>query len=218
MNKQNLLGLIVFLFTNCHSQDCPKNINQLPMYGKIEKCQEQINSDIKFINEIDKSFKSRVEAAKEHTKLAWEYFYKQDYETSMKRFNQAWLIDSTYYESYWGFANIIGIKGNPTEALTYFELAKKYNPSSANFHLSMASAQSHIYQSNKDQKLLDDIIKELKTGLALDSINGKIYEMLAISYFYKKDIVEAKKHLQKAENIQDFSVNNEFKRMLESIK
>lgn len=53
-----LYGLLISLAA-CRQNDCPDGINNLPMYGQVEKCNEQLESDKEFLKECDKQFNSR---------------------------------------------------------------------------------------------------------------------------------------------------------------
>ena len=88
-------------------QDCPQGINLLPMYGRVQKCDEQLQDDDQFIIECDKHFANRAQATRFHIDKGWSYFYQNDLDMAMKRFNQAWLLDSTDADVYWGFGNVL---------------------------------------------------------------------------------------------------------------
>jgi hypothetical protein len=62
MNPSQLSAFfIVLLLTCCTSvQDCPEKINLLPMYGKQQKCAEQLYADQSFLKEMDSIFWERV--------------------------------------------------------------------------------------------------------------------------------------------------------------
>src|SRR5659263_21881 len=75
--------------------------NNLPRYGNVKKNQKYIDIDNKFIDEVVKQFGSRKEAAKNSVGYGWDYFQRGDITNAMKRFNQAWLLDSTLIDTYW---------------------------------------------------------------------------------------------------------------------
>jgi hypothetical protein len=78
------------------------------MYGNIKKSPEKLKSDETFVAAIVEKAGSRESAFNITCKKAWEAFYENDLETAIKRFNQAWLIDSTKAEVYWGFGIYLG--------------------------------------------------------------------------------------------------------------
>lgn len=186
------------------------------MYGEVEKCKEQIESDNNFILEMDRLFPSRTDAANDRIKSAWEYFNRKDYETSMKRFNQAWLLNPNLYEIYWGFGSIIGNQGNSNAARKYFEIAKKFNPTDSNFYVASSMASARTYLKENDTKYLYDSISDLEKGLKIDAKNARLYYLLSTSNFYLNNIELAKKYLKEAENIDPNAVKKDFKEMLDS--
>jgi tetratricopeptide (TPR) repeat protein len=80
-------------------------LNLVPMYGhpNIVKTPDYVKADESFITTISKDYQSKNEASKELVYLGLNFFYKGELQTAMKRFNQAWLVDSTNAGSYFGF-------------------------------------------------------------------------------------------------------------------
>jgi tetratricopeptide (TPR) repeat protein len=127
-DKKDLFYGQFIWFTCCGQADCPKDINTLPMYGHVKKCKEQLDSDKDFLTQCDKEFKNRKEAAQFHVDKGWEYFYKNQFETAMKRFNQAWLLDSLNADIFWGYGNILGMKNRDfKQSLVFLEQSLKIN-------------------------------------------------------------------------------------------
>ena len=87
------------------------------MNGGQTNGEQLLNDDKKFISECGSQFKDSKIAAKYHVGIGWEYFYKTDYETSMKRSNQAWLSDSLHADVYRGFENLPETKYEFRESL-----------------------------------------------------------------------------------------------------
>lgn len=95
-----------------------EKINLAPMYGAgvVEKTVKQKITDSIFIDEVLKLCGTYDSACKAQNNLAWGYFYDGKIRTAMKRFNQAWLLDSTNASEYFGFSCILEvIKENPNE-------------------------------------------------------------------------------------------------------
>ena len=58
-------------------------------------------------------FKDDKTAASDYLiKLGFNYMYKRDLKTAMYRFNQAYLLDSTNSDIYWGYGAIYMTLGN----------------------------------------------------------------------------------------------------------
>ena len=82
-------------------------MNELPMYGEVEKTPAQIEADNEFIKTITKD-QTRKEASQYAAFRGWEYCNKGDLSTAMKRFNQAWLLDPENPAVFWGFGVVLG--------------------------------------------------------------------------------------------------------------
>ena len=193
--------LFLSLFSNLiFAQDCPSNINILPMYGKVQKCKEQIESDNKFIEEMDILFENRTLSAKDRINSAWSYFNNKDYSTAIKRFNQAWLLKKDMYEIYWGYANISALNDNLSEALDFFKIASEYNPENANYYYSYALANSQFYIKNKNKLYLHNAIQNLDKAIKIDNKNTHVYDLMASIYKELKDYDKMNFYLEKVKN------------------
>lgn len=187
--KYLFIPFLFLCFTFCNGQDCPENINLLPMYGKKVKCAEQLQIDKDFLQDCDKQFKSRKEASVFFSDKGWQYFYKNDFDTAMKRFNQAWLLDNQNYFAYWGFGNIMGRQQKYKESIVYFEMAKKLGPDNANFYLSSGSSYAMFYGQSKNKEDIRKSIQDFKKCISIDANKGEALAQLTAAYYYlaKKD-------------------------------
>ena len=96
-----------------------------PMFGEAEK-------DERYQKFVDNSRKAAIEqfgsidsAVMDFTKKAWLYFMQNDLETSMRRFNQAWLLNDEFPDAYFGFAGLLEMHGNSQEALRFYFLGSE---------------------------------------------------------------------------------------------
>ncbi len=154
------------------------------MYGEVKKCPEQIEIDNAFFADCDKQFENRKSAAEYYIQSAWNSFYKNDDVTSMKRFNQAWLLDKKNADVYWGFGNLLGKKGEYEKSIKFFDLSKQLNPNNAKFYVSSSTSYGQIFFKTKDQKFLDKAIEDLKKSISLDNSNAQTYANLTAAYSY----------------------------------
>lgn len=107
-------------------------INELPMYGLCEKTADQKRADEKFIKQMTQRFQNRTDAADYFARVGWNAFYKGDRSLAIKRFNQAWLLNSKNQLALWGFAAISRDRGQVKEAAHYFRLAIDNGPENSN--------------------------------------------------------------------------------------
>lgn len=91
-------------------------LNEQPAYGEIPRPPEMKAADDRFIMQMLTIYKTRETALENTLKEARKLFDSGDYSTSMKRFNQAWLIDNNSPEACHGFALILKAWGYNTEA------------------------------------------------------------------------------------------------------
>jgi tetratricopeptide (TPR) repeat protein len=95
-----------------------------------------MNSCIASLTRV-KTRNDREKAFDETIKLAWYYFYdRRDSSTAMKRFNQAWLIDSNNNEVFYGFGFLMAADGKVNEAIPLYKKALELKPTD-----SMAAAR-----------------------------------------------------------------------------
>ena len=67
----------------------------------------------------DKShIKPDIKHSAEAAKLGWNYFYKGDPDTAIKRFNQAWMLDHNNVDALWGFGVVMGSRATQEEPLS----------------------------------------------------------------------------------------------------
>jgi hypothetical protein len=89
-------------------------VNQQPMYGGpddtslltslMTKNSAEVLADMRLIDTIKAKGLTRAQGSDQAVKLGWQYFFKKDYATAMKRFNQAWMLDSDNGDAFHGFA------------------------------------------------------------------------------------------------------------------
>ena len=112
--------LSIFALVGCASGLRQRSINEIPEYGNQPKSPEMLQADQQFLNTV----KGKEQQAFDHMMaVGWSFFKRGNIGTAIKRFNQAWLIDSTRYESYWGFAAVEGRLNNFETSKHYYEKA-----------------------------------------------------------------------------------------------
>jgi tetratricopeptide (TPR) repeat protein len=96
----------------------------LPMYGHPhrEKPDHLKAADEKFITAVTAEY-TREEASDHFAAIGWDYASTGDYETAMKRFNQAWLLNPDSYKPYLGFGLLLKQQANLPEAIIHLEKA-----------------------------------------------------------------------------------------------
>lgn len=110
INRIVTLSLLFFTTASCAQESKnAEDIRMLPKYGGVQKSKEQLAADKDFLDEIlseDKYRDNKRLASDELIKIGFDYLYKGDVKTAMYRFNQAYLVDSTNTDIYWGFGGV----------------------------------------------------------------------------------------------------------------
>ncbi len=90
--------------------------NERPMYGGVKQ------DDQKFIDSVIASGYTRKSGAQEAVARGFQSFEKHDFGPAMRRFNQAWVLDPDYAETYRGFALVLIARDRkPDEAEAMFK-------------------------------------------------------------------------------------------------
>ncbi len=208
-----LLSLIVVIPSTAQ-HNCPEGINLIPKYGSKKKCAEQLQSDSDFITDCLKQFSDRKTAAHYFVRKGWEYFYKNDPETAMKRFNQAWLLDSLNAETFWGFGNLIGMKSSFEESIKLLEHSIALDPNNSSVYESLAVSLGQLFYKTKNIEYLNKMTNALKKSLSINPKNVRALGQLtaAYSYFVQKD--SAVKYLKLTDQLDPAAVDPEVRKLI----
>ncbi len=184
------------------------------MFGGLKKCDKQIKIDKDFLAYCDKYFKNRNEATRHHIDKGWEFFNNNQLDTAMMRFNQAWLLDSTNADIYWGFGNILGRQQKFQESLKYFNKSLAINSKNSKVWQCLATSYGQLFFQSKDVSLLNKAIDNFKKSVAIDPTNAEAYGQLvaSFSYFNQKD--SARKYLEITDRLDPKAINPEVRQIL----
>jgi tetratricopeptide (TPR) repeat protein len=207
--------LVSFSLAGCNNaEQCVDGINKLPMFGGVKKCRAQIEADEIFLSAY-KTPQSK-KAGLTHTLMrAWQYFYAKQLDTSMIRFNQAWLLDSLNADVYWGFGNILGTQKRFKESLPFFKKSLKIDSGNSKAWQDMSISYGNIFFENKEKVYLDSSIYATKKAIKLDQKNPQFYSQLTSDYSYFVQHDSAKKYLKITESLDPKAVNPEVKKLLD---
>jgi Tfp pilus assembly protein PilF len=136
-----------------------------PLTKELEKCNEE------FIRCATKEGASREAASQGVIKLAWQYFYKKDLKTAMRRFNQAWLLDPNNAEAFYGFGVLVSLQGKTDQAASFYKKALELNPNHpmalANLARSYKDKAYDLYRKKRLQYPDDEVKRIMGEALAL---------------------------------------------------
>lgn len=195
--------------------------NNKPRYGDVKKSQKLIDSDKEFIKTMVKEFGSIDIAAKAAIEQGWEYYNKGNLTSAMHRFNQAWLLDSTLTEVYWGFGSILTARKEYYDALKYLLIYYNTNPQDEEVIKYLAICYfNHAFslkkdgQSNNWQKELNSAKYYLNKYLSIHPDHAYAYGQLALAYYHENKLDSAKHYAIIANEIDPKTLHPGFKKEL----
>lgn len=191
------------------------------MYGGITKSKEMIKCDNRFIKETIKSKGSRKKATSHCLKLGWHYLLKNDLNTSIKRFNQAWLLTPDHYEVFWGFGIILSRQNKFDDAMKMFKKAIYINQTNARLlsDLGYTFTGKALNDSNngEKEKYFNRSIRLYEKAVKIDPNIGQIYSQWAETLFFMENYKEAWDKIQVAK-AKGASINPKMLKALEKKK
>ena len=213
---QKLLPLVLALSLIClgAKPPCPKGINLLPKYGRAKKCPEQLAADREFIAQVEQQQGSRQKGAAIFIELGWQYLAREQVNTAMNRFNQAWMLDSLNEQIEWGFGSALGMHGKNKESLPFFRIATKQNAANKNVWHDAAVSYGNVYSETKRVVYLDTAIIYLRKSIRLDNAYVPAYAELAKVYHFYPQADSAKKYLAIADKLNPVQVDWKIRAMI----
>lgn len=111
MNRIVLIAsAVLVMLVGCTAPSGGPRIDNLPMYGQpgITRPELWKKADADFIAKATAGFGGdRKVASKAWSEQADRFLAQQNLDFAMRRYNQAWLLDDTNYEVYWGFGRVM---------------------------------------------------------------------------------------------------------------
>lgn len=179
-----------------------QNINLLPKYGTVVKDQCLLDADAQFLSEVDAHYKGdRKQAAHDVAVSAWKILRQGNAAVAMRRFNQAWLIDSQNGSALWGMAIITGKAGNLEQSLKLFAEAADLVGGNVDFaadharHIGIAAAKSN------DEKLFQDAFARFAQVYERAPQHALNLQNWAITHYYLGQYAQAWEKLTLAEAV-----------------
>lgn len=222
MNRKYLLGILFyFLSISAHADDEVFPSEQ-PMYGNFKRSEIEMAVDRELVQKAIALAGSEEKALKQTIDLAWKYYKAGDFKSAIKRFNQAWLIDSSNAEVYFGFGMLLSERGDLQQAVTMYHKTLEINPS---HHLAVVNlgraytlwaSQIADFDKNKADSFFEKAEPLFRKGIELDTI----CENCGYTYFHWAEwLIIDEQYGEAAEKIKlseshGWSVPEEFKRMV----
>jgi Tfp pilus assembly protein PilF len=180
-------------------EESKTNKRLLPRYGHLPKTTGEIKSDSDYIRQTMAlpQFKTRREASNHVIGLGFQYYYRSDFKTAMYRFNQAYLLDSTNTDIFWGYGAIYMAFGRYELAKNQYDEGLAIDPTNTHLMTDLATYYMQQYyvisempknDMIKDpkaeaRKSMDSAIRYLERSYKLDPKDVNTVYKLSICYW-----------------------------------
>ena len=191
-------------------EEAKTNIRLLPKYGNLPKTADQKDADNELINTYVKQEGTRSKASVTLINLGFDYLYRGEIKTAMYRFNQAWLLDSTNVDIYWGFGAIYHSLGDYESAIEQYDKGLSIDPKNSRIITDKATVYLVDYYASNDQHKLNNAIALLEKSYTLDAKNQNTLFKLSICYFLKNDCKNAKKYYSECMDLGGQPITKEY--------
>lgn len=184
------------------NEESKENIRCLPKYGHAEKSAGELEADSKFIQGMLARFSNKRLASADLIKVGFDYVYR-DVKTAMYRFNQAYLLDSTNSDIYWGFGGVYMVLGDYPRARAQYEEGLLLDP--VNSHILTDFGTYFMAQGKTDSAIL-----YFNRSYQIDSSEQNNLFKIAVAYYYKNDCRNAVYFYEKCKSLGGQQMSNEF--------
>jgi tetratricopeptide (TPR) repeat protein len=186
-------------------------INLQPEYGNVKKDAGYVAVDNEFIATALKQDTTREKASDHLIQLGFKYLYSGDLETAMKRFNQAWLLNSKNSDVYWGYGAVYATFNDYPTAFAQYDKGLIINPKNAKILTDKGTLFLAGYQRDGDSKKINTALTLLNKSFDIDAGNVNTAYKLSICYYLTKDCADAWKFYKQCQRLggqpiaQDYS-------------
>ncbi|KAA6440260.1 hypothetical protein FEM33_06550 [Dyadobacter flavalbus] len=179
----------------------------LPLFGEAGKTSEQIDHEIKFLSECDRSFSSRTEASNFFAARAWEYLQEGALDTACYRFNLAHLLNDKNVEAYWGLGVVSYQRENWTDAKRMLSRGINIQNDNVALLVDLSTVDLKLYALTNRKEDLDEAGKLLKHATELDSTYALGQYNLALLHYNLNEPEKSWEYLHRGRAL-DFSLMN----------
>lgn len=175
-------------------------INLQPKYGGVEKNAAQKAADAEFLAGVNRYFNNdRTKAGQESAKRGWDFLQEGNLDDAMRRFNQAWLLNSSEGSALWGMAVVQMLKQQIEQGMRLFEEAAETQSGNIDFAVDHARAMGAAAAATNNQDLLEKAWTRFEQNYQKAPTHTLNLQNWAISYYYVGMYPEAWQKVQLAE-------------------
>lgn len=172
----------------------------MPKYGPLPKNEVQRAADEEFLKAIDERHQgNRAKAAGELVARGWQYLRQGNNADAMRRFNQAWLLNTSSGSALWGMAAVLGSTGKTAESLKLFSEAERTVGGDIDFSVDYARTIGIAGAESKNDVLLKDAFSRFEQNYTKAPQHVLNLQNWAITLFYVEKYAEAWAKIRLAE-------------------
>ncbi|WP_299336351.1 tetratricopeptide repeat protein [uncultured Psychroserpens sp.] len=193
------------------------DISLRPEYGNVEKNDAQKKSDATFKEKILEFYKNdTIAASKKMSDLGFKYLYdKGDLVSAMRRFNQAYILNSKNDQAYYGFGSVYFNLGAMNEAREQYDKGLKLNPENSailtDYGTTYLGDYYNAISNNSDSnKLLELANDYLLRSYQINKEDSNTMYKLSIVKMYLGDCKAAKAFLKQAQKMKNPNITEAF--------
>lgn len=190
----------------------------LPLFGELSKTSDQIDEEIRFLSECDKSFSSRAEASSFFTARAWEYLQEGSLDTACYRFNLAQLLNEKNMEPYWGLGVVSYQRQNWVDAKKMLSKGVDLQGDNVALLVDLSTVDLKLYELTNRKEELDEAATLLKHATKLDSTYALGQYNMAQVYYNLNELDQAWEHLHNGRKLDFGQMNFDFVELLKAKK
>jgi tetratricopeptide (TPR) repeat protein len=172
----------------------------LPKYGDAVKTEQMKAVDTKFLKGVDDEYKGdRKKASQEIAVGGWQFLGKGDFDSAMRRFNQAWLVDSANGVAMWGMGVVLANTDRGEAGLKLFAEAETLIGKDINFAVDYAKVLGIAGAQSGKPELTREAFSRFANLFERAPQNTANLQNWAITLFYASDYAEAWRKIKLAE-------------------
>jgi len=169
------------------------NKRLLPKLGSTTKSIDQIESERAYVKKTMKEYSSAREASDTMVKRGYELL-KTDLKEAMNNFNNAYLLDSSNANVFWGFGRVYSEFGDYDLAEKYYREGLFISEKNTMLLNALGKNFQDRYAQEELKEYLEKSIELLQSSYKLESKNAETSELLSWAYIKLGDCKTATKY------------------------
>lgn len=178
-----------------YQKEAKINKRLLPKHGNFPKSDDEKTADLAFIERSIEEYQSREKASEAKVMEGYQALNSNPKE-AMICFNQAFLLDSTNANIYWGYGQLFHHFDQYQEADGYFEEGLTHNPKSTMLLNAMGKNCLEMYHQDGNEEHLQRGIKKLQSSFMIEPSKAETSKTLTGIFLELKNCEKAKKYYQ----------------------